>query len=345
MYKKFKKELIKQCREPLFKYGFKYLDKEEIFIGYNKDIIFEISTNESICGTISIIYYFPHLNNKLIIPFNYSEEIDSFFLGISDTKWSFNNTHKRLYRNTKERNIMIDSYIKDIKYIFKYYVPQIISKIINNFDVNNYIYSAYTDEFYRYIEYHNIKRKSQIYIEAEFFDKNRDESEWTKKDDDIINKLNKLQMEEILPFKTFKKERLFNIQNNKETYKNIILKFFGKDFKVIKINKNIKSIKLNDFLYETVYGQKIIKTLYNFGYIKKSIKERENNIITYKTKKGLFVDIILEDDIFLKFKVGEEKILAFYEGVTFNFGWFVGDSRDIEKNINKAILVLKNNLV
>ena len=344
MYKKFRKNLDKSLIPFLNTYNFQYLKKDKKFIGFYEDLVFEFSFHSYLSNTTLRIdknTYVPKLLDNILIPDN--KTYYPYVEYVADLKWNFK---KNFFKNTEKIDEKIGSYIDDIKYIFEHYFFNIIANEINTFSMEKYIYDEYIQEYDNYLHRHNIETESWIYTVKEFINKGREQDEWTEEDQRKTDVMDKKQREELFPYPIIKEKILKKIENNTIIYEAIIAEYIQSKYDFIKINENVKGVRLDKFLNQTSSGKHIKDVCHKFGYItEKKHFGREDEITSYINDKiNSSIEIVLKKELFLEFNVFSKdkhtERISFYKGDSFSFGWLIGDPNLVEKKITNAIEAL-----
>ncbi len=323
--------------EFLIPYGYQYIKKEKAFVSYRNDIVFKISFDEAgYQSRIELLYW---ANIPLLgLTFDMSLDQGSYING-SITNFEWNIEEKSIEDVDKNLN----KYIEDIKELFENYIYPINSSKVNTYNLDTSIKEEYQN---RYACSYVI----DDYINS-FFEQGKTQEDWTKEDSITSEQLVAKEREEKFPFIPIRNDILKNIEQHKSDYESIIETHLSNDYNLLKVNEDIFPVELDSFLKDSDSGQKLVKLLnkYNYEYTDDTdyrggsfkVANFQNTVVSQNKVK-----IILTENIFLEFEASngqdENEIIAFYNVSPFNFGWLIGSKNVLEKNIENALLKLKN---
>lgn len=330
-------------------YNFYYLEDDEVFIGFYESLMFKVRFEVSGYGSrISMLYsaHVPLLEKELnlsSVNCIQMEEITSF-------KWTLD------FKKLSEKDIILQDYINDMKYIIENYVFNIYSATINSFNIKSAINDKYYEEFNSYLRNNNLENAARKY-RGDFLESGKKRDEYTKINESIALELEEEQRKEIFPFKVFEETISHRINNNKTKYK-IIRNKYSRN---LLHTKEISFINDDKFLYSSKYGKAIINCLNENGYFHdKSSFFVQKNLFRHVDNPNLRVNIRIDNHLFLYFIIYEEdsnpnsvsaksnffrkktslyksKRIAKYDYNPFLIGWLLGNRDNIDLNVKKSI--------
>lgn len=329
MYKNFIKTVEQTLVSKLEKYNFKYLKKEEQFVGFFDELVFRVSFDTAGYGSrveVHLEYDFPIIKEKLkILPKHFMR----YGYLAKNENWNLEEVNKEDFKE----------YLSEIIFLFKNYFYYLLSKDINSFELEKYIKEEYYVSYLKYIEETGGENPADDYI-LYFLSSGKSQDEWTEADDEKCNELIKQYQDKYFPYEKIKKDMLDNIKKNRPIYKMMISDLFGANANPLKYDNDILPTTLEELFSD---GQ-VTKALKDLGFVRKyniNTQGRSNYGETYYfDKDDIELLVILKDELFLEFIVNRSersKRINIYNGGYFWFGWLVGKPNVIKENINEAL--------
>jgi len=349
VYKLFQKKLKNEFTTYLQPYGYQYHKGKyrDIFYGFYDNLIFQITFELSSYRNRIDTYYgygVPLLKSELELEFYDENSID---FSSSGEHFYIENLE---YKEKKEIEKILDTYLEEMKIFFENYIHIIFSKTVKSDYMKNFIKQIYNDKFDDYLESKGEEHPSDIYI-VSFQNEGKSEDDWSDEDSEAIDKLVKDKQEKEFPYELIKKDILESIDENNLIYQEKIERLSKEGFFPIKIEENVKSMSVKELINnkETKIEEKLIELGYKFEKYKYD-KAR------YK-KDNMIIEVEVREDLFLEFKIeqyGIKRRYPFFDMVGrsvrlhdegyIKYGWLVGYESSTLDNIQDALIKLRESI-